>query len=106
MSGDTKGDDVVEQLREAYATSIRAAVADLPAHQALQLADTLCSVQLEVLAGLRVSYKARRVWDGEAITEDWRRGLTLAEIMKKHECSRAAAYKYHPGVPNKKAARR
>lgn len=104
MSGDTKGDEIVAQLRDAYADSIRSAVADLPAHQALQLADTLCSVQLEVLAGLRVTYKVRPSWDGDAIKEDWRRGLTLAEIMKKHECSRTAAYKYHPGSPSRRTS--
>jgi hypothetical protein len=96
MSDDVKGEDVVEQLREAFAANIRTAIAGLPAHQALQLADTLCAVQLDALASLRVSYRARPAVDGAAITEDWRRGLTVQEITKKHGVSRPTAYKHHP----------
>lgn len=96
MADDAKADDLVEQLRETFAASIRRAVADLPAHQALQLADTLCNVQLDVLAGLRVSYRAAPKVDGDAVAEDWMRGATLREIMRKHGITKPTAYKYHP----------
>lgn len=100
MAEDVKADELFEQLRDSFNTRIRKAVADLPAHQALQLADALCHVQLEVLAGMRVRYKARPQVDGNAIAEDWRRGKTIGEIVQKHGVSRAAAYKHHPNRAN------
>ena len=96
MADDAKADDLVDQLRDSFATSIRKTVTDLPAHQALQLADSLCRVQLDVLAGLRVSYKAAPKVDGDAIAEDWMRGLSLREITQKHRITKPTAYKYHP----------
>ncbi len=96
MRDDAKADELIDPLRTAFAERLREAVADLPAHQALQLADTLCAVQLEVLAGLRVSYRAIVPVDGAAITEDWRRGHSLREVMGRHGISRTTAYKYHP----------
>ncbi|WP_313645265.1 hypothetical protein [Stenotrophomonas sp.] len=96
MADDIKVDELVDQIRESYAASIRIAEPGIPAHAALQLADTLVAVQMEILAGKRVSYRAKAAIDGDAITEDWRRGKPLQEIMRDHGCSRAAAYKYHP----------
>lgn len=96
MADDAKADEMLDQLRDSFARQIRQAVVDLPPHQALQLADALCTVQLDVLAGLRVHYRAKPVVDGEAITEDWRRGKSLAEITRTHRISRATAYNYHP----------
>ena len=100
MAEDVKADEMVDQLRDEFNQRIRAAVVDLPPHQALQLADALCRVQLDVLAGLRVSYKAPPKVAGDAIAEDWMRGLSIGEITRKHNVSRAAAYNHHP---NKKA---
>lgn len=102
MREEAKADDLLDPLRTAFADSLRQAMADLPAHQALQMADQLCTVQLEVLAGLRVTYRTTAPVDGAAIAEDWRRGLSLGEITVKHKVSRSAAYKYHPN----KSARR
>jgi hypothetical protein len=96
MAEDVKADELTETLRTSFAESIRDAIADLPPHLALQLADTLCSVQLDVLAGLRVRYKARTEVDSLAITEDWRKGLSLGEITDKYQVSRTTAYKHHP----------
>jgi len=96
MADDAKADEYLDQLRDSFAERIRDVVRDLPAHQALQLADSLCAVQLNLLAGLRVTYRARPAMDTEQITEDWRRGLGLSEIMQKHQISRTTAYKYHP----------
>ncbi len=103
MADDAKADEMLDQLRDSFARQIRQAVVTLPPHQALQLADALCTVQMDVLAGLRVHYRARAVVDGESIAEDWRRGKSLAEIMHDHKVSRSAAYKFHP---NKAAMRR
>lgn len=103
MADDAKAEEFLDQLRDSFARNIRTAVADLPPHQALQLADALCAVQLDVLAGLRVSYKARPHVDGEAIAEDWRRGRVLAEIMRDHSCSKVTAYKYHPNRQPRRA---
>lgn len=96
MADDTKADEHIEQLRDHFAQQIRETVRDLPPHQALQLADSLCTVQLNLLAGLRVTYKAAPRVDGEAIRESWMRGLSAAEIMRKHGVTKPTAYKYHP----------
>lgn len=104
MADDAKAEEMIDRLRDTFAQRIRDSVADLPPQQALQLADALCYVQLEVLAGMRVHYRARAI-DGEAIAEDWRRGLTLQEITRKHAVSRSAAYKYHPGSAVRKSRR-
>lgn len=96
MADDTKADEHIDQLRDHFAQQIRDTVRDLPAHQALQLADSLCTIQLTLLAGLRVTYRTRPTVDAERVTEDWRRGLSLGEIMQKHGISRSAAYKHHP----------
>ena len=101
MADDTKAEELLHQLRDSFNTRIRETIRDLPAHEALQLADALCTVQLDVLAGMRVTYKAAPKVDGDAITEDWRRGKTLAEIMHDHECSKVTAYKYHPDKARK-----
>lgn len=103
MSEDVKADEMAVQLYEAYGRTIQQAVVGLPAHQALQLADTLIAVQQDVLAGLRVTYKAKPAVDGEAIAEDWRRGRTLQEIMQAHGVSRSAAYKHHPNKARRRA---
>lgn len=104
MSDDAKADELVDTLREAFALNLRAAVVDLPAHQALQLADALCAVQLDVLAGLRVSYRSRDPIDGAAIAEAWAKGSPLREIMKEFKISKPTAYKYHPAKGTKKIA--
>lgn len=103
MADDAKAEEILDQLRDAFHARIRDAVRDLPAHHALQLADGLCAVQLDVLEGLRVSYKARPRVDADAIAEDWRRGENLQEIMRKHDCSRVTAYKYHPNKQQRRA---
>ena len=96
MAEDVKADELVDQLRDEFNQRIRATVVELPPHQALQLADALCRVQLDVLAGLRVSYKAPPKVDVDAIAEDWMRGLSIGEITRKHGITRPTAYKYHP----------
>ena len=103
MADDAKAEELLEQLRDGFNRRIRETLRDYPPHQALQLADALCTVQLDVLAGMRVSYKAKPPVDGDAVTEDWRRGRTLSEIMKDHECSRVTAYKYHPNKAKRRA---
>ncbi len=96
MAEDVKAEELVTVLRESFEAKIRGALAWLPAHEALQLADALCAQQMDTLAGRRVTYKAARTVDAETIAEDWRRGLSLAEIIRKHRISRSAAYKHHP----------
>lgn len=96
MAEDAKADEMTDKLRSTFAESIRNGVAGIPAHHALQLADVLCAVQMDVLAGLRVTYRAKPVIDTEAVTEDWRRGLPIGEILAKHKISRAVAYRLHP----------
>lgn len=96
MADDVKADEYTDELRRRFAHSISRGVAGIPAHHALQLADVLCMVQADVLAGKRVAFKARIECDGEAIAEDWHCGLSPTEIMRKHGISKAAAYKYHP----------
>ena len=104
MADDIKADELIEPLRDSYAQSIRTVEPGIPAHAALQLADALLAVQLDVLAGKRVSYKAKPPIDGEAIAESWRHGLPVEEVMRKHGCSRSAAYKHHPSKAQRKQA--
>lgn len=96
MADDAKADEYVNQLRGEFAAAITRAVCDIPAHHALQLADSLCMIQADVLAGKRITYRAKPVIDADAIAEDWRRGLSIGEITTKHKISRTAAYKHHP----------
>ena len=96
MADDIKADELVDQLRDSYAASIRSAEPGIPAHTAFQLADILVSVQLDLMAGKRVSYRARAEVNGDAIAEEWRRGVPIQEIMQTYRCSRSTAYKYHP----------
>lgn len=103
MSDDAKYEDVLDEVRDAFTASIRSTLTGLPAHEALQLADALCTRQLEILAGMRVRYRASVPVDCEAVTESWRRGLSAREVMRKHKISRAAAYKYHPNRGEKRA---
>lgn len=102
MAEDAKADEMTDTLRTSFAESIRNGVPGIPAHHALQLADVLCTVQADVLAGLRVTFRARPEVDGEAIAEDWRLGKSIGEIVGKYKVSRPTAYKFHPN----KAARR
>ena len=104
MRDDAKAEDLIEPLREAFAKSIRSAVQDLPPHQALQMADALCGIQLEVLAGLRVTYRGPTPVDGPAITEAWRKGGVLQEIMRDFGVSKTTAYKHHPNRPAKRVS--
>ncbi len=104
MADDIKADELIDPLRDSYAKSIREMEPGIPAHSALQLADTLLTVQMDVLAGKRVSYKAKPAIDGEAIAESWRRGLPVEEVMRTHGCSRSAAYKHHPSKLMRKQA--
>lgn len=96
MADDAKADDYLEQLREGFAGRIRDVIRDLPAHQAMQLADSLCTIQLNVLAGMRVTYKSAPKVDGDAISEDWARGMSIGEITGKYGVSKATAYRFHP----------
>lgn len=96
MADDVKADDFTDELRRRFAQSISRGVGGIPAHHALQLADVLCMVQADVLAGKRVTFKVQPECDGEAIAEDWHCGLSLAEIMRKHGISKATAYRHHP----------
>lgn len=96
MPEDIRAEDMVEQLRTSFAERIRGVVSDLPAHQALQLADALCAVQCELLAGMRIAYRASQAVDGQAIAEAWRQGKPLAEIRREFGISKSTAYKHHP----------
>lgn len=96
MADDAKAEEMIGPLRDNFARQIRTAMAELPPHIALQLADSLCAVQLDVLAGMRVTYRSKPVLDADAIIEDWRRGASLGEIMGKYKISRTTAYKFHP----------
>lgn len=102
MAEDVKAAELLDQLRTQFAEQIRDTVRDLPAHQALQLSDALCQIQLSLLAGLRVHYPAPKKVDGDAVAEDWRRGVPLAEIMRIHKISRTTAYKHHPSPPKRR----
>lgn len=102
MAEDVKADELVDQLRDSFNRKLRDEIKDLPAHRALQLADALALVQLDVCAGLRVRYAKGAQVDAGAVAESWRRGLSIGEVCQKHGIPRATAYYHHP---NKKARR-
>lgn len=106
MAADLTAEETIDFLRAAFESRIRSSLTWLPAHEALQLADALCTQQLETLAGMRVLYRAAPQIDAAAVEEDWRRGVPVGEITKKHKISRAAAYKYHPNRSADSASRR
>lgn len=96
MAIDVKAEEVVADLRAAFGTQIRTVLAILPPHEALQLADLLCTTWLETMQGMRITHRALPKHDPVAIAEDWSRGLTWREITRKHGCSRDKAYECHP----------
>lgn len=101
MTEEANADELVDPMRDAFAQNIRDTVRELPAHQALQLADNLCLIWLDQLSGMRVTYRLKPMPNGHAIAEDWAKGVHISEIMKKHKCSRATAYRYHPNKNNR-----
>lgn len=102
MAEDVKADELVDQLRDSFNQKLRDEIKDLPAHQALQLADALALVQLDVLAGMRVSYKAAPKVDVGAVAADWMRGMSITELCQKHNISKATAYRLHPAGGRRK----
>lgn len=96
MSERVRADDVVSQLRDAFAKGIAEILVGTPPSHALQAADHLCGIWRTVLAGVDVAMPARPKVDGPGIAEDWHRGLSVVEITLKHACSRRTAYNYHP----------
>lgn len=96
MTDRVRAEDVVDELRRAFAESLRESVAGLPSAQALQLADRLCAIWIELLSGLLVAMPSRSRFDVQQITADWRAGLLIEQIVSKHGCSRKTAYRYHP----------
>jgi len=93
---DVAAEDTVDPLRGAFAQYIRECVAGMPSAQALQVADGLCSIAIVLLAGRRVTFKDLPAIDTRAITESWRKGCSLHDVMKTHKCSRATAYRHQP----------
>jgi len=106
MAKDATAEELVESLRAAFCETIRAALVALPAHEALQLADAVCTTWLDRLQGLRVTHRERPKIDAKALAEDWARGLSVTEIAHKHKCSRATAYRLHPNGPQKKVSQK
>lgn len=102
MSDRVRADDLVEELRQRFVASLRETVASVSPANALEAADALCETWLEATRGLLVAGRPRRRVDGEAIAADWRAGRPLREIRRRHGCSRAAAYKYHPNRTTRK----
>lgn len=96
MSESVKIEDLVDHLRDIYRRQLVTVMAGIPTHEALQLADALLQSQIEALAGMQVRYSAKPPVDGASITEAWRRGVPLKEIMGAHQVSRATAYRFHP----------
>lgn len=105
---DVRAEEVVEALRARFATALCEALGDLPPAQAMQMADGLCTIWMESLAGLRVTHRAEPTScvDGAAIARAWHDGLQVTEIMRRHGCSRATAYRYHPTHMRRQARRK
>lgn len=93
MANYTMIEEMIDQLRAAYAAQISTVMRELPAHMALQLADDLCRVQVETLAGLRIAYRPARKVDEEAVISSWRRGSAIPSLMREFDISRATVYR-------------
>lgn len=91
-------DQVAEQIQAQFIETIRDTVRTLTPAQAIQVADDLFGKLKDTLAGLNVAFPSPPKVDGEAIAEDWRRGLSAADIQSKHGCSRRTAYNHHPNA--------
>lgn len=103
MAEDVKAEELVDQLRDSFNLKLRAELKEIPPHQALQLADALALVQMDVLAGLRVRYRKAAPVDAEAVAESWRRGLSIGEVCREHRISRTTAYELHPNRKTRRA---
>ena len=101
---DLKFEEEADALRSEMAKAVHFVLSGVPAHQAMQTADHLLNVMKQQLAGARVTFPSAPKYDGEAIASDWAAGLSLEQIMQKHQCSRRTAYNHHPQNKNKQAA--
>lgn len=101
---DLKIEEEAEALRGELARALHFVLSGVPAHQALQTADHMLTVIRQRFAGARVTFPSEPKYDGAAIAADWAAGLSLEEIMRKHDCSRSTAYGYHPNGKGKRAA--
>lgn len=95
MSDDAHVHEVVQQLQEAFGEVLRDCFSSLQPSLAHYASVRLCEALQAELRGMRVTVPAGRL-DHEAITADWSAGLGIGEIMQRHGCSRASAYRYHP----------
>lgn len=101
---DIKIEEETEALRAEFAKALHFAISGLPSAQAFQAADHLCVILQSHLSGHRVTFPAQPKYDGDAIAEDWRSGLSIDAIMQKHGCSRATAYQHHPTKRKRRVA--
>ncbi len=101
---DLKIEEEAEALRAVLARAVHFVMSGVPAHQGLQAADRVLIELCQHFAGARVTFPAAPKYDGAAIAADWAAGLSLEEIMRKHDCSRSTAYGYHPNGKGKRAA--
>jgi len=100
VTTEAKAEEMIEVLRGAFVATIATSLSTLPPHDALKLASSLCTTWLETLRGLRVTHRAKPPIDPAAVAEDWLAGTPPAEIQRKHQCSLATAYRYHPARRN------
>lgn len=96
MSERTKAEDHLDELRRAFQRGICEVLTGTPPAHAFQAADKLCEIWKELLAGCVVSMPALPRYNTDAITADWHVGLSIDQIVEKHQCSRKTAYRYHP----------
>ncbi|TWG93592.1 hypothetical protein L599_001200000520 [Luteimonas sp. J16] len=102
MAKDANADELVDQLRDQFNKQIQDTIRGLPPYQSLQLADSLCRIQLDVLAGTRVLFKAKRKVDREAVIEAWRKGATIETLMRDFNISQSYAYEILPAKSRRK----
>ena len=97
MSDDAHVDEVVDQVKAAFAEIIRDCFGEKsPPTLSQYVAARLCESWISELRGMRVSVPSSQRGRREAIASDWVAGFGLLEVMLRNNCSRATAYRYHP----------
>ncbi|MEQ8511551.1 MAG: hypothetical protein RJP96_14835 [Algiphilus sp.] len=100
----TLDEDTAAELREGIAEVIRDVMEQPPSRMAFQCADAILERIKQDCAGERLNIPAQPKVDAEAIRADWHAGYSVAQVMKRNNCGRTVAYKYHPNGGKKKRA--
>lgn len=104
MTERVRVEQVAAQIQVEFTRTIREVVRPLSPALAMQVSDRLFETMKQLLAGLDVAFPSPARIDCDAIEADWRKGLGIGDIVAKHRCSKATAYRNHPKNRAKKVS--